>query len=62
MILEVYYKVIDSPLGPLHLLTSERALCGVFYDSSKKLSRFSDEAILNNTHPVLLKTEGAVVD
>ena len=50
----LYYKVIDSPIGALKLLASDKGLCAVLFDGGERSKLYYDGAIeQSDTHPVL---------
>ncbi len=50
-----YYKVIQSPVGELQLLASEKGLCAVLPQNHFRDA--GDELVENDQHPILLKVE-----
>ena len=51
------YKWMDSPVGKLRLVASDKGLVAVFFFTSKRQSALEKDLTLNNTNPFLVATE-----
>lgn len=51
------YKWMDSPVGKLRLVASEKGLVAVFFFASKRQSALEKDLTLNNTNSFLVATE-----
>jgi methylated-DNA-[protein]-cysteine S-methyltransferase len=51
------YKWMDSPVGKLRLVASEKGLVAVFFFTSKRQSALEKDLTINNTNPFLVATE-----
>jgi methylated-DNA-[protein]-cysteine S-methyltransferase len=55
--MSLFYKLIDSPIGKLKLVASEKGLVGILWEEDRpgrvRLSELTEDA----KHPVLVKTE-----
>ncbi|MDX1975870.1 MAG: methylated-DNA--[protein]-cysteine S-methyltransferase [Rickettsiales bacterium] len=53
-----YYKTIQSPVGQLRLIASERGLAAVlFHDGRRGKAQVAGDMVQNDEYPLLLKTE-----
>lgn len=51
------YKIIDSPIGKLKLVASDKALVAILWENDKPRRVRLRELKVNGQHPVLLETE-----
>jgi methylated-DNA-[protein]-cysteine S-methyltransferase len=51
------YKIIDSPIGKLKLVASDKALVAILWENDKPRRVRLSGLIVNGQHPVLLETE-----
>ncbi len=51
------YKIIDSPIGKLKLVASDKALVAILWENDKPRRVRLSELKVNGQHPVLLETE-----
>ena len=55
--MEYYYKEMDSPVGRLKLISSDKGLAAILWENDKPTRIQVRTYTENNTHPVLLETE-----
>jgi methylated-DNA-[protein]-cysteine S-methyltransferase len=51
------YKIIDSPVGKLKLVASDKGLAGVLWERENPRGVPLNEPVANEQHPVLVETE-----
>ena len=51
------YKLMNSPIGPLRLLASEKGLAGVYFERTRPRRRQPDGGVEDAKHPVLVEAE-----
>jgi methylated-DNA-[protein]-cysteine S-methyltransferase len=51
------YKIIDTPVGPIHLITSEKGLSGVVWADKDYIRTKLPAANYNEQAPILIQTE-----
>ena len=55
--MEYYYKEMDSPVGRLKLISSDKGLAAILWENDKPTRIQVRTYTENNTHPILLETE-----
>jgi len=51
------FKIIDSPVGKLKLVASDRGLVAILWENDKPHRVRLSELVANDKHPILLQTE-----
>jgi len=51
------YKMMDSPIGPLRLLASNKGLAGVYFERTRPRRRQPGGDVENAKHPLLVEAE-----
>ena len=55
--MSLVYKIIQSPVGKLKLIASEKGLVAILWENDKPRRVPLNELVKNELHPVLVKTE-----
>ena len=56
------YKTIDSPVGRLRLVASDKGLCALLFRDGQGSRLTFEDAVENNSHPILTKAEKQLDD
>jgi methylated-DNA-[protein]-cysteine S-methyltransferase len=55
--MSLFYKLVDSPIGKLKLVASDKGLVGILWEQDRLGRVRLSDLTENNTHPLLVKTE-----
>lgn len=55
--MKIFYKIIQSPVGPLKIVANTHGLCAVVWENDNPKRVPLDTPLEDNSHPVLRETE-----